>query len=349
MHTFYYPDHIKHDPHQLHKEDTPRQNEYYCEVAERGIIIHDAIQQANLGPITPPGDFGIEPINEVHEYGLINLLQSAYQRMKTESDGTLAVPDTFSVGRLPHRKPRSIWGQLGYYCFDTSSPILEHTWDVAYWGAQTALSAAALVLAGLETEGMPISYALCRPPGHHAAQNLFGGFCYLNNAAIAAHWLVQQGKRVAILDIDYHHGNGTQAIFYGRSDVLVCSIHADPLNEYPYFWGYGDEYGSGGGQGFNWNYPLPRGTREPEYLQALADALVRVRLYVPDVLIVCLGVDTYEKDPAGGFRLQTESFARIGERIADTRLPVVVIQEGGYHLPTLGENVLYFFKGLLGK
>jgi acetoin utilization deacetylase AcuC-like enzyme len=344
MHTFYYPDHTRHDPGQLHKPDTPQKNAYYSEVAQRGIVIYEAIKAADLGPITFPGDFGIEPVNEVHQHGMLTLLQNAYQQTMREGIEP-AIPNTFRLGRLPDHKPRSIWGQLGYYCFDTSSPIFEHTWEVAYWNAQTAISAAALVFAG----GEKSAYALCRPPGHHAATDLFGGFCYLNNAAVAANWLAQQGQRVAILDIDYHHGNGTQAIFYGRSDVLFCSIHADPLVEYPYYWGYADEFGAGAGENYNFNFPLPLGTSEPAYLQAIDEALNKIRAYVPDILLVSLGVDTAEGDPVGGFRLGGDTFSRLGAKIHDLHLPAVVVQEGGYSLPSLSKHVVSFLKGVLGQ
>lgn len=345
MHTFYYPDHILHDPGQLHRLDTPYSIRYYSEVAQRGLILHDAIKTAELSSITTPADFGIEPISDVHDYGMLTVLQTAYHRTQREEAAPTAIPETFSVRMGQPRKPRSIWGLLGYYCFDTSSPIFEHTWNAAYWSAQTALSTAALVSAG----GEQVAYALCRPPGHHVATDLFGGFCYLNNAAIAANWLVNQGQRVAILDIDYHHGNGTQTIFYGRSDVLFCSIHADPLYEYPYYWGFADEFGVGPGVNYNFNFPLPRGTGDDLYLQTLAEALAKIRLYVPDILLVSLGLDTAENDPAGGFKLQTPTFYTIGSKLGELNLPLVIIQEGGYLLPKLGENIVSFLRGVLGK
>jgi acetoin utilization deacetylase AcuC-like enzyme len=348
MHTFYHPGHERHDPAQMHRPETPNRNTYYGEVAKRGRLIHEAILTADLGPIATPADFGIEPIGDIHEYGMLALLQTAYERMASEHGGRLALPNAFRVSaRAQRRKPRSIWGLLGYYAFDIGSPIFKDTWDVAYWSAQTAVSAAALVAAaGSDSE---MAYALCRPPGHHAAADYFGGFCYLNNVAIAANWLVEQGQRVAILDLDYHHGNGTQAIFYNRSETLFCSIHADPLNEYPYYWGYADEYGVGPGENYNFNYPLPRGTRETEYLSALDDALDRIRRFVPDTLLVSLGVDMVKDDPIGGFNLNGDSIRRMGRRIGDLRIPLVVVQEGGYHLPSLGENVLRFLMALKNR
>lgn len=342
MHTFYYPGHIRHDPvaqSSANGAETP----VLLDAAERGQIIRDALAGAGLDAITAPGDFGSEPIEIVHEYGMINLLQDGYERVHTETAQQVALPYAFCNGFSPNHKTRSVHGQLGYYCFDRASPLLEHTWEAAYWSVQTAVSAAALVAAG----GQRVAYALCRPPGHHAGPTSYGGRSYLNNAAIAANWLVQQGQRVAILDLDYHHGNGTQAIFYGRSDVLVCSIHTDPFYDYPYYWGYADEFGVGSGRHYNFNFPLPRGTQEPAYLETLNAALIKIRLYVPDVLVVSLGTNVVEGDPGGSFRLTTESLRSIGARLAETEMPLVVVQEGGYQLAALGEQVVTFFSGLL--
>ncbi len=342
MHIFYHPEHTRHDPALLHRPDTPERNAYYAEVAQRGELIHTAVAQANLGAISTPGDFGLEPIADVHRHEMLALLQTAYDRFLLETGTEPAIPDTFSVRHMLRRHSQTVSGLLGLYCYDTSSPIFKETWEAAYWSAQTALSAAALVTA----VGEQIAYALCRPPGHHASGDMFGGFCYLNNAAIAANWMVQQGQRVAILDIDYHHGNGTQAIFYGRAEVIFCSIHADPFKEYPYYWGFADEYGRGAGKGYNFNFPLPPGTAEAAYLRALDKALTQIRAFVPDVLVVSLGVDTATGDPIGSFRLEQESFRRIGAQIARLHLPTVVIQEGGYLLPALGPNVVTFLQGL---
>jgi acetoin utilization deacetylase AcuC-like enzyme len=342
MHTFYYANHTVHDPAVLHQPENPHSIIYYSEIARRGTIIHDALQAAVLGSITPPQDFGPEPLLEVHRPDLVTFLQTAHERMVAETGRQVALPDAFSVGRRPLHKPVSIWGQLGYYCFDIGTPIFAGTWEAAYWSAQTALSAAAHVLAGDDR----FAYALCRPPGHHAAADLIGGFCYLNNTAVAAQWLVDAGQRVAILDIDYHHGNGTQEIFYGRADVLTLSIHADPLYEYPFYWGFADEYGAGAGENYNFNFPLPLGTQEPVYLTALAEALQKIRAFVPDTLMVAFGADTLADDPVGGFKLEVESYGRIASMIAFLGLPTIVIQEGGYRLPPLGDCVVNFLKGL---
>ena len=343
MHTFYHKGHIKHDPEALHKPDEPQKNNIYNDTASRGLALYEAISKANLGKITPPGDFGTEPIDILHDNGMRNLLQDGFARAQTEFQANFALPDTFALGAKPPRKPRSLQGQLGYYTYDLASPLFEHTWEAAYWSVQTSLSAAALVSVGNEQ----IAYALCRPPGHHAGTAFFGGGSYLNNAAITANWLLQQGRRVAILDLDYHHGNGTQNIFYHRSDVLVCSLHADPLYEYPYYWGYADEFGINHGRNFNYNYPLPRGTAEKHYLDILAEALKKIRLYVPDILVLSLGFDTLDGDPAGSLKLEPSSFLPIGKMIQSLGIPVTVIQEGGSLIPALGESVINFFTGLL--
>ncbi len=345
MHTFYYSGHTRHDPQGLHKPETPQRNKSFLETASRGAIIHNALTANGLVNITEPGDFSLESINEIHEYGLLNLLQNAYDRMENEEAGQIAIPYAFPRRQSSRRKPQTIWGQLGYYAFDMASPILEHTWDIAYWTAQVAISAAALVNAN----GDNVVYALCRPPGHHAGPDFYGGHCYLNNAAIAAQWLVQQGQRVAILDLDYHHGNGTQAIFYGRSQVLTCSIHADPLQNYPYFWGYADEYGSGSGKGYNFNYPLPSSTEEETYIQTLDQALERIHQYVPDTLVISFGANIIQGDPWGHFQLPIDSLTHISERITALNLPIIVIQEGGCQPDTLGESVVTFLKGLTNQ
>lgn len=346
MHTIYHPGHVRHDAKKLHKAGTPNNNVYYSEVSERGEAIYRSVAEASLGPVMPPGDFGNEPIEEVHDHGMIRLLKTAFQRMQQEEKAGVALPRTFNLrDQQSQRTPRSIWGQLGKYCFDIGSPIFNHTWEVAYWSAQTAITAGALVASGEKQT----SYALCRPPGHHAAARYYGGFCYLNNVAITANWLAHQGQRVAILDVDYHHGNGTQEIFYRRSDVFVCSIHADPLNEYPYFWGYADEFGDGSGENYNFNYPLPRGTEQAAYLDAFDHAVDRVKRFVPSILMVSLGLDTLAGDPIGDFNLTQESMSLIGERLCASGIPCVVVQEGGYNLETVGPGVVSFLKALIGS
>ena len=347
MLTYYTPLHTLHDPGVLPQPEGGSHN-YYSEVAARGLILRDAVQAAGFGPILPPDDFGTAPLEAVHTPALLALLQTAYERMVHEVHGgahqpRVVLPETFAVRRRAGAVPRSIWAHLGFHCYDTSSPIFARTWDAVYAAAQVALSAAQAV-----ARGERVAYALCRPPGHHAGPDMFGGFCYVNNAAVAAQWLLGRGARVALLDVDYHHGNGTQDIFYARPDVLNVSIHADPHVEYPYFWGLAEESGAHGGAGANLNLPLARGTDEGAYLAALDDALAAVRNFGADALVLSLGLDTYKDDPVGGFLLETASYTRIGARLARLGLPTVVVQEGGYYLPALGQNVVAFFTGLIG-
>jgi acetoin utilization deacetylase AcuC-like enzyme len=244
-------------------------------------------------------------------------------------------PGTISP-RGAARKPQGFLGLTGYYAYGIGSPILEGTWEAALAAAQCALTAAARVKAS-----EPACYALCRPPGHHAAADLYGGFCYLNNAAIAARWL---GEPTAILDIDYHHGNGTQMIFYDDPAVLFCSLHAHPDDDYPYFWGDPAERGHDAGLGFNRNWTLPQGCSDEQYLASLDEALLAIATFAPRYLVVSAGWDTAAGDPVGGFNLTYAGLAAVGQRIRDLGKPTVIVQEGGYLLERLGENALSFLR-----
>jgi len=237
-----------------------------------------------------------------------------------------------------------IEAKLGSYSFSADTPILSGTWAAAREAVNVALSAAAAIKAGDKS-----AFALTRPPGHHAATDVFGGFCYLNNIAIAAQWLADAGMRPAILDVDYHHGNGTQTIFYGRKDVFFCSIHADPHFAYPHFLGFADECGEGAGDGANLNLPLPAGTDWAIYDPALTRALAAVEAFGPDVLLVSLGLDTYIDDPIAMFRLKPADYLRMGERIAALKLPTLFVFEGGYAVDALGEIAVNVLEGFANK
>jgi len=236
--------------------------------------------------------------------------------------------------------PRSAVGQAGYHQADTACPIGAGTWEAAYWSAQTAVTGADLL-----AEGARAAYALCRPPGHHAFGDLAGGFCFLNNAGIAAERLRAGGRRAAILDVDVHHGNGTQGIFYDRDDVLTVSIHADPARFYPFFWGHADERGTGRGRGYNLNLPLARGTGDEDYLKVLDRALERVMNFGAEALVVALGLDAYVGDPFKGLAITTPGFARIGAAIAGLGIPALFVQEGGYLCAELGQNLTAVLTG----
>ena len=237
--------------------------------------------------------------------------------------------------------PLSAVGQAGFHQADTACPIAVHTFEAAYWSAQSAIAAADVVVAGDRAV-----YALSRPPGHHAFADLAGGFCFFNNSAIAAQRLLHAGLRPAILDVDVHHGNGTQGIFYARDDVLTVSIHADPARFYPFFWGYAQERGEGRGQGFNLNLPLARGTNDEGYLKAVDKALERISDNGADVLVVALGLDAHIDDPFQGLAVTTGGFTRVAAAIAATDLPLVLVQEGGYVSDALCGNLTAFLSGL---
>ncbi len=329
------------------------------EVPDRAELILKAMQDALLGPVLEPVDHGLGPILAVHDPDYVDFLRSAYDESAAYFGEAGPVFAWTFAGRHAARKPRGFLGRKGYYAFGHGTPILAGTWEAAYWSAQCALTAADLVRDGQRTF-CSAAYALCRPPGHHAAADLYGGYCYLNNAAVAARSLQQssfpdahgheqhrrgeEAPKVAILDVDYHHGNGTQIVFYSDPTVLYCSLHAHPDEEYPYYWGDICERGKGLGRGTNRNWPLPRGTGEQTYLVALEEALAFIGEFSPEYLVVSVGFDTVEGDPEGGFRLTTDSLSKVGRRIADLDLPTILIQEGGYRLGSLAESALAFLR-----
>lgn len=282
-------------------------------------------------------DHGMATINEVHDLGYLRFLESAHRRWP-EDWGAEVMSNIFVRSPNPMR---GILAESARYQADGSCPIGPHTWEAAYWSAQSALSAADQLLAGEQR-----AYALCRPPGHHARRDAAGGFCYLNNAAIAAEALRSKFGRVAILDPDMHHGQGIQEIFYERDDVLYISIHGDPTNFYPVVSGYEDERGAGPGYGYNINMPMPHGSPESVFFEKLADAADAIRLYEPEVLIIALGFDVYHEDPQAKVSVSSEGFRHMGEGIKAMGLPTLVVQEGGYHLESLATNARHFFEGL---
>ena len=291
-----------------------------------------------------PEDIGAEPILTAHSSRYLKFLERAHERWSRIAGASEAVtPNIHPIHRRGY--PASVVAQAGWHMIDASAPISADTWESAQWSAWTSATAAELVLGG-ETA----AYALCRPPGHHAGAETAGGFCYLNNAAIAANRLRSVHARVAILDVDLHHGNGTQDIFYERGDVLTVSIHADPVRFYPFFWGYADETGAGDGDGANLNLPLPRGSNDAAFMDALASALKNVQSFKPDALVIALGLDAYEGDPIAGLAVTTGGFAQIGEAIGGAlKLPTVIVQEGGYPCDALGANLSAFLSGYESK
>lgn len=312
------------------------------EIPSRADSILSAVTAAQVGQVIEPQDFGLGPIHAVHSEEFVEYLKTAYQSSRPFFEGQRpGIAEAYS-GRGRH-KPSKFPGKIGYFSFDTACPILEGTWEAAYWSAQCAVTAARLV-----QHGSRAAYALCRPPGHHAAQDVHGGFCYLNNAAIAARALQQPAhKRIALLDIDYHHGNGTQEIFYHDSSVCFCSIHADPDVDYPFFWGGKSEIGAGPGEGFNHNWPLPHGTTEEEFLVAVDAAATTIASFDPAYLVLSAGFDFMEGDPVplgGGFRVGRSGLLAAARRISILGLPTVIVQEGGYNVENLGGYVAAFLR-----
>ena len=288
----------------------------------------------------PPKDFGMGPIAAVHSPQYLTFLQNIYHRWsRLHGSGEEVIPNIHPASRSDSY-PKSAVGQAGYHQADTACPINSDTWISAYWSAQTAISAADLI-----AEGSTCAYALSRPPGHHAFADLAGGFCFLNNTAIAAKYLSLHGKRVAILDIDVHHGNGTQGIFYETNEIFTVSLHADTERFYPFFWGQSQERGLGVGNGYNLNIPLNRGTKDDEYLAALQNALNAILTFGADVVVVALGLDAYENDPLKGLAITTTGFGRIGSAIAGLNTSTLFVQEGGYLSDELGDNLTSFLNG----
>ena len=339
MKTVYTPAHERHRPPTIltrgvvvpHWEVAGRAEELLASVQRDG---HEVVE---------PADYGRAPRAAVHDPGYLAFLESAWIRWQKQENPTPAVQPYAHPGRHMHGRPTGIDGQAGYYMATGSAPIVEGSWEAAVWAAHAATHAARLVL-----DGEGAASALCRPPGHHAFSDLGGGFCYLNNVAIAADYMRRERGRVAILDFDVHHGNGTQGIFWRRRDVLFVSLHGDPSDYFPFFAGYANEIGEGDGLGFNLNLPLAPGADDAAFLDALDRALEAVRHFAPEALLVSVGFDAFEADPIGVLRVTTPGFGEIGRRIGAVGLPTVLVQEGGYNLDALGANLSAFLGGFAG-
>ncbi len=284
---------------------------------------------------------GLEPILAVHDAEYVEFLRCAHARWTAhEGFGPVVIPNVHPTHRM-HRRPTEFLGLLGWYTNSTSCPIVADTWTSVLASAQTAIHGADR----LTLNSGPV-YALCRPPGHHAFPDLMTGACFLNNAAIAANHLVPRFGKVAILDIDVHHCNGTQFIFYERADVLVCSVHIDPQLTAPYYAGHADETGENAGQGYNCNIPLPAQTGDTDWLIAIDIALARIAAHAPGALVISLGFDAAEHDPVGALKITEAGFAGVAHRISAMHLPTLLIQEGGYLSPSLGDYLRSFTTAL---
>jgi acetoin utilization deacetylase AcuC-like enzyme len=315
------------------------------ECPERVDYILARLKQQSLGEIISPNAFGLAPILRIHDEHYLEFLSTCWTRWKALGYQGEAIASVWPARGMRQRKPTDIEGLVGYYAFASETTISDGTWEAALHSADVALSAQALIASGEKS-----AFALCRPPGHHAASDLFGGYCFINNAAVAAQASLDQGaKRVVILDVDFHHGNGTQEIFYHRNDVFYVSLHGHPAEHFPHFLGYADEKGTGEGEGFNLNLPMSSGTDFDTWDASLALACNRIMQYAPDILIVSLGVDTFVDDPISNFRLQSDDFTRYGERLGKLGIPTLFVMEGGYAVSEIGTNVVNVLAGFEGN
>jgi acetoin utilization deacetylase AcuC-like enzyme len=295
--------------------------------------------------IRAPLDDSSALLSQVHAPRYLAFLQSAWaQWLALDPDNAerQPFPSVWPVRSLRSDvEPDNFTARLGLYSMDNGSPLSAGTWVAAKAGADAAASAA-----GVLGQGARGVFCLTRPPGHHAGADFMGGYCFINNAAVAAQALLGRGcKRVAVLDVDYHHGNGTQSIFYERADVLTVSLHGDPRTEYPFYLGHADEGGSGEGLGFNLNLPLPAGASVAAWFEALEAACARLQQHAPDALVVSLGLDTFAGDPISRFQLQAGDFTRLGARLAGLQWPTVFVLEGGYAAAELGINAAHVVDG----
>jgi acetoin utilization deacetylase AcuC-like enzyme len=337
------------DDHNLHSGLLdPRGEEWRpsSECPERANNVLKVIREQDFGTLMGPADFEESKLTRIHAADYVQFLKEVWPAwLASDKKGANARPDTFVGAGMRRADTECIAGKLGRYSFDSTTPFVEGSWQAIRTSANIALTGADLLKGGERR-----AFALCRPPGHHATVDYCGGYCYLNNTALATQSLLDGGARkIAVLDVDYHHGNGTQSIFYERNDVLTVSLHADPRLEYPFFIGYADEAGAGAGHGFNVNYPLPFGTDWNKYEVALSDALQEVRRLEPDALVVALGLDTFVGDPTTHFGIATEDYVQMGRMIASLNLPTLVVLEGGYSVEHIGTNTVRFLTGLVGE
>lgn len=338
------PSHSKHDG----RQEMYRGKLVPChESPARLDYVFEELRKRPVGELRQPDAVDFDLIRRVHTPRYVDFLAGAWDAWVAIDPANAALdvlPSVWPVRSFRHDvEPTNFAARVGLFSFDSGTPLMRGTWEAACQGAACATSAARAVAAA-GTQGAAM--ALTRPPGHHAGADFFGGYCFLNNAALAAQALRDAGaERVAILDVDYHHGNGTQSIFYERNDVLTVSIHGDPTTEYPFFLGYADERGQGAGEGFNLNLPLAIGTDFARWMQALEAGIEAVSRFKADAVVVALGVDTYGGDPISRFTLESPDFITMGRRLAQMQLPTVFTMEGGYAVADVGVNVVNVLEG----
>ncbi|KRB94231.1 histone deacetylase family protein [Noviherbaspirillum sp. Root189] len=339
MDIIYSPDH------QLHRGEF----EFYrgelvpCfEKPERADYVLSAVTAQDVGTVCEPEPFPLTAIERVHAPRYLRFLERAWDSWTALGNTRDAIPAVWPIRGFRHDvEPDNFIAQLGMYSFDSGTPFTAGTWRAARLGADIALTAQRRI-----AQGARAAFALSRPPGHHAGPDFLGGYCFINNAAVAAQAFIDSGaSRVAILDVDYHHGNGTQSIFYERADVLFQSIHGDPTTEYPFYLGHADETGASDGVGFNQNYPLAAGSSNAQWFAALDAACKRIASFAPDALVVSLGVDTYVGDPISKFKLDAPEYLRMGSELAGLGLPTLFVMEGGYAVQEIGLNVAHVLRG----
>jgi len=341
----YSPTHRAHAP--LHEVNLGQPVPTF-ERPQRAERIREALVADAQFAFEAPTDHGPAPIEAVHHPGMVRFLETAWRELHAEYDRDEFFPEVvyhsgLRAGMGPIAPPTIAEHAFGFWCYETATPLVEGTYVAARASVDVALTALDLVRAGA-----PLAYGLCRPPGHHAATAAYGGFCFFNNAAIVAQSAVADGSKVSVLDVDYHHGNGTQQIFYGADAVQFVSLHGDPARAYPWFTGFADETGAGPGRGATLNLPLPAGTDDDAYGAALSTALERIDAFGPDLVVLSLGVDTYCNDPISDLSLTADGYERHGRLISELGLPTVVVQEGGYDIDAIGENVRRWLVGLAG-
>lgn len=300
------------------------------------------LKTQGLGDILAPDAVDMDPVRALLDPGYLAFLETAWDEWKLAGmRGEIIAANVPARGMHMDRIPTNIDGKVGYYCHASETAITQGTWRAALGSLACAQSAQRHVAAGADS-----AFALCRPPGHHATSDQYGGYCFINNAAVAAQMFCASGvRRVAILDIDFHHGNGTQSLFYDRADVMFASLHGAPQETYPYYLGYRDETGHGAGEGSNLNYPMSAGTGYDIWSAALDDAISKITAWGAEALVLSLGVDAYKEDPISFFKLESDDFTDAGRRIGRMKLPTVICMEGGYAIEAVGINTVNVLEG----